>query len=89
MLIDTNHELQLLDELGRELAAMGVRNQVRDDLHALAVATGTPGVHVWVFISPSGLRYSCYLDNLREYLTSDPECAAREIAAFVRGLMRA
>jgi hypothetical protein len=86
MQVDTNAEVSMLGRLKKALAAAGVKSRVRSELPALTICTTTPGVYLWAFISPSGRRYACHLEDLHEYPTNHPGCAARDIATYAKTL---
>jgi hypothetical protein len=78
-------ELELLAELRGALTEHEIKSQVRDDVAGLAVATDTPGVCLWVFVSFSGRFFSWNRGN-HQHPVNDVTRAARRVATHVRGL---
>jgi hypothetical protein len=71
-------ELELLAELRAALTEYEVTSHVHEEFTALAVATGTPGVFVWVFIH--GGRYFSWNRADLQHPVKDLPGAARRIA---------
>jgi hypothetical protein len=77
-------EIELLAELRAALAEHDVRSDVRDEVAALAVNTGLPGVYLWVFVAFDG-RYFSWDSANQQHPVTDVQGTARRIAVQVSG----
>lgn len=77
-------ELELLAELRGALTEHEIRSEVREDVAGLAVATGVPGVYLWVFVS-FNTRFFSWARGNHQHPVNDMAGAARRLAAHVRG----
>jgi hypothetical protein len=78
-------ELELLAELRGALTEREISSEVREDVAALAVATDTPGVYLWAFVSFSG-RFFSWNRGTHQHPVNDVAGAARRVATHVHGL---